>query len=377
MALKRELRVGIFVLSGLFVMGLVIFLIGDARNTFESKTSYKTSFTDVQGLVPGSVVRMGGLDIGRVQEVEFSGDPDRKDIVITLSVVKEIAPRVRVDSVTRIEAKGMLGDKMLSISPGAPSQPVLKEGEFILSSEGNDILGRLDNLSEKAVTVMGNLEKTSGTFAEPEFRQDVAGAVESARAFLDSLNSGDGYVPRLIRDGDEADRLSKAVKNLEETSRKLNAILVQVETATRRVNEGPGLAHEIIYGESGAQAIAQFGSAAEEVALTLKGIREGDGLAHQVLYGGEDANSQKIMEDLAAITGDFRVMSKNLREGKGTLGALMVDPSVYEDLKVLLGNVQRNEVLRALVRYSIKQDEAQPRVEVKDPEATPDGQAKK
>jgi phospholipid/cholesterol/gamma-HCH transport system substrate-binding protein len=55
----------------------------------------------------------------------------------------------------------------------------------------------------------------------------------------------------------------------------------------------------------------------------------------------------------------------------------MVDPSVYEDLKVLLGNVQRNEVLRALVRYSIKQDEGQPRVEVRDPEAAPAGQAKK
>ena len=39
------------------------------------------------------------------------------------------------------------------------------------------------------------------------------------------------------------------------------------------------------------------------------------------------------------------------------LGALLVDPSVYEDMKAVLGNVQRNDVLRALVRYSIRQDE--------------------
>jgi hypothetical protein len=43
----------------------------------------------------------------------------------------------------------------------------------------------------------------------------------------------------------------------------------------------------------------------------------------------------------------------------------LVDPSVYEDLKMLLGNVQRNQALRALVRYSIQRDA--PGVEVVDP----------
>jgi hypothetical protein len=51
------------------------------------------------------------------------------------------------------------------------------------------------------------------------------------------------------------------------------------------------------------------------------------------------------------------------------VGALLVDPSVYEDLKAVLGNVERNDVLRALVRYSIKQDEKKPPVEVSAPSA--------
>ena len=53
-----------------------------------------------------------------------------------------------------------------------------------------------------------------------------------------------------------------------------------------------------------------------------------------------------------------------MRQGKGTVGALLVDPSVYEDMKMVLGNVERNDVLRALVRYSIKQDEKKPEVQV-------------
>jgi len=51
-------------------------------------------------------------------------------------------------------------------------------------------------------------------------------------------------------------------------------------------------------------------------------------------------------------------MMANLEKGRGTVGGLMVDPSVYEDLKVLLGNVERNKALRALVRYSIRRDES-------------------
>ena len=58
-------------------------------------------------------------------------------------------------------------------------------------------------------------------------------------------------------------------------------------------------------------------------------------------------------------TGAPRVVAK----GKGTLGALLVDPTVYEDIKSAVGNVERNEVLRALVRYSIKADEKRPAAE--------------
>jgi phospholipid/cholesterol/gamma-HCH transport system substrate-binding protein len=57
-----------------------------------------------------------------------------------------------------------------------------------------------------------------------------------------------------------------------------------------------------------------------------------------------------MSDDLRAIVGD-------IRQGKGTLGALIVDPTLYEDVRSVVSNVERNEVLRALVRYSIKADE--------------------
>jgi phospholipid/cholesterol/gamma-HCH transport system substrate-binding protein len=50
---------------------------------------------------------------------------------------------------------------------------------------------------------------------------------------------------------------------------------------------------------------------------------------------------------------DLRVITGKIRAGEGTLGALVVDPSVYDDLRTVLGNVKRNKVLQELVRITV------------------------
>jgi phospholipid/cholesterol/gamma-HCH transport system substrate-binding protein len=140
------------------------------------------------------------------------------------------------------------------------------------------------------------------------------------------------------------------------------------------VRTGPGLAHELLYGEQSAKAISQFGGAADELRLTLKGVREGNGVARSLIYG--DDSSQALMANLNAASDDLRQITANLRAGKGTIGALLTDPSVYEDLKMVLGNVERNKALRALVRYSIRRDEASGAT-VRDASPTPSGGAAK
>jgi phospholipid/cholesterol/gamma-HCH transport system substrate-binding protein len=68
---------------------------------------------------------------------------------------------------------------------------------------------------------------------------------------------------------------------------------------------------------------------------------------------------------------DLREIVSNVKAGRGTIGGLLVDPSVYEDVKALVGNLERNQVLRALVRYSIKQNEERPHADVKEPPREP------
>ena len=132
----------------------------------------------------------------------------------------------------------------------------------------------------------------------------------------------------------------------------------ELDALTREVHNGKGIAHELLYdGELSTNTAAPL----DEIHKDLVAVREGTGLAPPFVYG--DDQTQHVMGNLSHMSDDLRSIVADLRAGKGTIGALLVDPSVYEDLKSAVGNVERNQVLRALVRYSIRADEQKPKVE--------------
>lgn len=372
MATKRDIKVGAFVLAGLAITGAVVFMIGDERSMFDAKDEYQAIFEDVQGLKRGSPVRMGGVDVGSVVEVGYSDNPKDLRLHVTVSVVRDEARRIREDSHVSIAGKGLLGDKMLVITPGDPSKPPIPAGEVIPTDQTpglEETLQKLTGIGDKAERVVSNLEKTTGALSDDKFTKDLQGTVSSLNNILKAVDQGDGYAKKLLHDPNEAERLSRTLANLERSSAELNQVLHGVNSVVGRVRSGPGFVHEVVYGDGPGKTMNQFGNAADEVALTLRGIREGNGPAKSLIYG--DEGSQELMGNLNAMSRDLRHIVADVRKGKGTVGALLVDPSVYEDLKMMLGNVERNKTLRALVRYSIKQDEKAPKVEVTDPGPSP------
>jgi phospholipid/cholesterol/gamma-HCH transport system substrate-binding protein len=372
MSMAREVKVGAFVLIGLIVIGAVIFLIGDERQLFESKEEFKTVFDDVQGLKRGSPVRMGGVDVGSVSDVSYTDDANDPRLYVTISVVENESRRIRADSVATIDNKGLLGDKMVTITIGSANAPRVEPGGTIKSENAKDfseMLTKLGQIGDKSEKVLINLEKTTAALSDEKFTRDLKDSVHSLSSILKQVDEGDGYVGKLLRDPGEADKLSRTLSNLEQTTRELNRTTSNANQILERVRQGPGFAHEIVYGEGPNKALAQFGQAAEEVSLTLRGVREGNGIARSVIYG--DEGSQQVMQNLNEMSKDLRVIVRDMRRGKGTIGALLVDPSIYEDMKMVLGNVERNKTLRALVRYSITRDEKVRGVVVRDGKAIP------
>lgn len=59
---------------------------------------------------------------------------------------------------------------------------------------------------------------------------------------------------------------------------------------------------------------------------------------------------------LAEFADRLNRVSTDVERGRGTLGGLIVDPSVYENMKTVLGNIERNVLLKAAIRWTIKED---------------------
>ncbi len=365
MARSRDLKVGLFVLVGLFLMGLVIFLVGEERNLFDPSVEFKTSFQDVQGLKPGAPVRMGGIDVGQVSRVGY--DPKNSadsTVYVSFWIKKGEAERIKVDTKAKIANKGLLGDKMVELVPGE-SQEAAKPGTRLEGELPSDMFGKIEGLAVKAEAVMDNVERATRPLSDEQLHKDIRGSVAGLDSILDQVAHGKGYATRLISDEREADRISAAVDTLDKTAKEAQGLLQDTRGVVARVRTGPGFAHDVLYG-SGPKGLNEFADAANEVALTLRGVREGESLLHDLLYGGK-GDTAKVIANLADLTGDLKAIVADVRAGKGTIGGLLVDPSIYEDVKVVLGNVQRNDVLRALVRYSINKDETKPEVQVAGP----------
>lgn len=353
---------GIFVLAGLVFGGLVVFLIGDERRLFASSIEFTTTFRDVQGLKPGAPVRMGGIDIGHVSAVGYGGDPEDTTVYVSLSLVEAEAQRIKTDSKALIVNKGLLGDKMVEITMGESATSLPPGGE-IEGEQPADMMGQVAGMADKAETAIENIAKVTEGLADEQLQEDLRQSMHSIRVVLDEVAQGEGYPNRFLTKKEEADRISKTIDSLNRSADELSMTLAESRAVLNRIKTGPGFAHSVIYQDGPQPQIQQFGDAAGEVALTLRGVREGHGLARDFLYGAE-GDTQDTLKNVAAISEDLRVIVHNVRQGKGTVGALLVDPSIYEDMKLVLGNVQRNDVLRALVRYSINKDEAKPTVEV-------------
>ncbi len=354
--MSKSIKVGIFMLLGILLSAFIIFLIGDKRNFWHKEVSYQASFADVAGLKPGAPVRMGGVDVGAVKRVGHSPSIADPRIYVTLEVVATESERIRETTIATVSNKGLLGDKMIELTSdgtGAPIEP----GHLLKTEEPVDFskyLTKVQEIMDKAEKAVDNVEKGTRAFSDPRFAEDVKGSVGDLRIIMDGIAQNDSIVHRMLLDPHEGAKFDRVLTHAESVS-------ANMDDFSAHVKNGPGLAHALVYDGDMSKNAA---GALDELHQDLVAIRQGNGIVHMLVYG--DNETQHLMGNVNAMSDDMREIVANMKAGKGTIGALLVDPSIYEDIKSIVGNVDRNDVLRALVRYSIKADESHtPRVEVK------------
>jgi phospholipid/cholesterol/gamma-HCH transport system substrate-binding protein len=367
----REVRVGIFVVTALAIGGLIAFTLGSETNVFASKVSYHVIFDDASGLRPGSPVHVAGVPVGSVQSVDFT---EAGRIRVRFEVLRETSRLIRGvpggphpddvrpgeprGSAASIQSKGMLGDMLLSVSVGDASLPEWPPDKALPVARGGGLFDMATKAMEAVQGTAENLRRATEPLSDEQFTEDIQSTAHHLATATGMLAEGHGTLQRLMTDEELAGEVDDALGDFRKASGELEALSASLRRIAQQIERGDGGLHQIIYGDTAADALENIGHAADEVAQALAAIRQGNGTAHQLIY--ENA-ADEMLANLTQASADVAAITQHIRAGRGTIGGLLIDPSIYEDVKRIVGDLERNRILRALVRYGIRRDEAAPR----------------
>jgi phospholipid/cholesterol/gamma-HCH transport system substrate-binding protein len=131
----RDLTVGLFVLVGLAAIAYLSVQVGGLQG--ERGFHLYATFDQIGGLRPRAPVVVSGVQVGQVTSIELDDN-------LRARVNMDVDPNLElpVDTMASIMTEGVLGNKFLSLDPGAEDE-LLKEGEEIAFTEGAVLLERL------------------------------------------------------------------------------------------------------------------------------------------------------------------------------------------------------------------------------------------
>lgn len=331
-----KIKVGLLVLFALTcLMGFVAIL---GTFSVEEQRGYHIELSDSGSLLPGAPVKISGVRAGRVESVEFLVARDARksaprphesnkpiNVRIYINVDADKAPAIRKDAEFFVTSQGVLGEKYLEIAPGTAGVEEWPADSYI---RGNDP-PRLDLLMSRADHILEQLE---GALGKPggavDFGQLVGNLTRLSGRADDYLARHEGQLDGVIVDLSAVLKDTRAwVEALkrEAPPEQIGEALTEAQAAARRFNRlGRKLDKTLDEAERGFRSLTEV----------LEEIRGPIGEA---------------LADLKAAVGDIRPLIKavggmitDISKGRGTLGGLLRDTEIYDDLKAFLRELRRD-----------------------------------
>jgi phospholipid/cholesterol/gamma-HCH transport system substrate-binding protein len=259
---ERLAGVGAFVIAGVVLFAIAVFMIGDRQMAFSRRVAIYTEFRTITGLQPGAIVRVSGAKAGSVQEIEPPADPSGK-FRVRLEITEDLHQLVRTDSVATIQVEGLVGGSFLAVSMGSAAAPRAAAGSTIPSREPFLLADLFDQMSETIrmvnVTIAelrGGIEKaltSVDTTVESAnaLLSDVSGDVKAiasagarisgdAAAIAEGIRKGEGTVGKLMKDDELYNRATRIVKTAEDIAANTKEAVQQARQALEKLQSYDG-----------------------------------------------------------------------------------------------------------------------------------------
>jgi phospholipid/cholesterol/gamma-HCH transport system substrate-binding protein len=212
-------KLGLFVVIGLMLFVVTIYFVGKQKNLFGSTFQLRTQFKTVSGLEVGNNVRFSGINIGTVDEIALITDTS---VLVDLVIKKEFQKFIKNDATASIGSDGLMGDKVLTISPGTFTNSEVKDNDLILSKtavEMEDVMSSVKTSVDNAGIITDQLAQ-----------------------FSYKMNNGNGALSKLITDEEFSSSLQNTLINLETSSGEFARF-------TAKMNNGKGALSKLVSDE--------------------------------------------------------------------------------------------------------------------------------
>lgn len=274
MKLSREIKTAIIVLGGilLFVLG---FSYLKSNPIFKNYRTYYVVYDHVGGLAVGTPVTLNGFSVGHIKDIRFKDFSGK--LLVTFTIENDF--KFSQHSIAQLYDTGIIGGKGIQIIPVFDNTPFAKSGDTLQG----DIKPGLTELVTQKLTP---LEKKLGDM------------LVSADSVLLNVNG--------VLDNKTRKNLQNSVAELSEITSSFKKISESVE--------------ELVAGNK------------DKLNETLGNVQNLSSNLSRISDSLAAANFGKTIKDLQSSIAHIEKTLSGIAEGEGSIGMLMKDKKLYENL---------------------------------------------
>jgi len=313
-----EAKVGALFLAALAIFAYVWFKVLD----FDLKEGFllKARFKSVEGLMKDSQVQMAGIKIGKVKDIKY--DPESGKAIVYLEINDAYRNSIPEGSKINLKTKGILGDKYMVVEPGKPNARKMKPGEeFELAYEPTD--------TDKVFETMGVVAQDLQALTKEARKQVID---EKGSQKVDSIINNTEVVAKELRDllTRNRDKINNTIDNTQIAAGDLSEITGKnKEKLHRTIDEMEK------FSKSMDKTSDKFGKVANELENLTKDVRGGRGTL------GKLVTDETLYRDAQFLMRDLRGLANNVQYGQGTISRIINDPEMYIEARRAIRNMNK------------------------------------
>ena len=313
MKAKTEWKVGLFLAIALVLAAALVINFSKGTNPFTDTTLLHLTTRNVDGLKRNSVVMMAGVPVGTVNAIDL----DTARAIVTLDVKIKAEYEIRADAKFYIETAGFLGDKYISVIPGANKMPPLEDGATVACEESFDLVRTarsatdlMDELKTVASQITNIVERVDSKLLDEQTLTNLAAGLSNLREISAKATDTIASVNHLITTNTPPIR--DAVNNVVSFSEQLKAAggdMQQLVATNRAIID---------------ESLANIRQTTESLRNLAAAAERGEGLA------GKMFSDEELANNLSTLSSNLVEVSTKLNQG-GLWGILWKDKTKKQD----------------------------------------------